>query len=304
MNKELISFLNYLQYQKNYSINTIRNYEADILDLLKFIEAQNLTIKELSYSDIRFYLINLYDRSFSKSSVSRKLSSLRRFYEYLVKEGKIKHNPFKLVSAPKKELHLPNFLHYPELEKLFALPDLNTPLGQRNSLILELLYATGMRVSELVSIKLKDIDFYNKTIRIIGKGSKERIVLFGAYCDTILKKYIAEGRKTLLLTKTSDYLLLNNKGHPLTDRGVRLIIDKLMHQAHLNTHLTPHVLRHTFATHMLNEGADLLTVQELLGHAHLSTTQIYTHVTNERLRTVYLHAHPRAKKIKEKKPID
>ena len=152
-----------------------------------------------------------------------------------------------------------------------------------------------MRVSELVQVKLKDIDFHHKTIRVIGKGNKERIVVFGDYCKDILDKYIDDGRHKLTGKEPTDILLLNNNGKPLTDRGVRMIIDKLMTLACLNTHISPHTLRHTFATHMLNEGADLLTVQELLGHANLSTTQVYTHVTNERLREVYLHSHPRAR---------
>ena len=295
MNKLVQSFLDYLKYQRNYSEHTIKNYENDIDEFMSFIENEHLNMKDVTYSDIRFYLMNLYNKKYARSSVSRKLSSLRSLYKYLLKENKIKQNPFLLVSSPKKEQRLPKFLYSEELEKLFATPDTNTPLGQRNLLILELLYATGMRVSELVQVKLKDIDFHHKTIRVIGKGNKERIVVFGDYCKDILDKYIDDGRHKLTGKEPTDILLLNNNGKPLTDRGVRMIIDKLMTLACLNTHISPHTLRHTFATHMLNEGADLLTVQELLGHANLSTTQVYTHVTNERLREVYLHSHPRAR---------
>ncbi len=296
MKKMIESFLSYLDYQKNYSNHTIINYENDINDFLLFVNNQNIELKKVTYSDIRFYLMELYNKNYSRNTVSRKLSSLRSFYKYLLKEEQIKENPFSLVSSPKKEQHLPKFLYYEELEKLFSTPNINNVLGQRNLLILEMLYATGMRVSELVNIKIKDIDFFNKTIRIIGKGNKERIVVYGIYCEDILEKYINDARNKLLNNNNINTLLLNNRGKSLTDRGVRLIINNLMKQSCINTHLTPHTLRHTFATHMLNEGADLLTVQELLGHANLSTTQVYTHVTNERLREVYLHSHPRARK--------
>lgn len=292
-NKQL--FLDYLKYQKNYSNHTIINYEVDIDDFFNFLTKENINYKNVDYSNIRFYLMELYNKKYSRNSVSRKLSSLRSYYKYLLKENIIKNNPFLLVSSPKKEQRLPKFLYYEELEKLFAIPKINMPLGQRDLLILELLYATGMRVSELVNCNIKDINTYNKTIRVLGKGNKERLVSYGAYCEDILETYLEDGRKKLIKEDT-DSLLLNHLGNHLTDRGVRMIFDKLIKEACLNTHITPHTIRHTFATHMLNEGADLLTVQELLGHAHLSTTQIYTHVTNERLREVYLHAHPRAHK--------
>jgi integrase/recombinase XerC len=288
-------FLDYLKYQKHYSDNTIINYEIDIDEFMLFLNKENIKYKNIDYSNIRFYLMDLYNKKYSRNTISRKLSSLRSYYKYLLKENIIKDNSFTLVSSPKKEHRLPKFLYYEELEKLFDIPKTNTPLGQRDLLILEMLYATGMRVSELVSCKIKDIDINNKTIRVIGKGNKERIVSYGAYCEDILELYLQDGRSKLI-TENTNILLLNHLGKPLTDRGVRLILDKLIKNACLNTHITPHTLRHTFATHMLNEGADLLTVQELLGHAHLSTTQVYTHVTNERLREVYLHSHPRAKK--------
>lgn len=299
MDKKLEKFLNYLNYQKNYSEHTIINYKNDIEEFILFINKENIkNLIKVTYSDIRFYLMDLYNRKYSRNSVSRKLSSLRSFYKYLLSEGDISDNPFSLVSSPKKETLLPKFLYYEELDKLFKTPDTNKSLGQRDLLILEILYATGIRVSELVNIKINDIDFYNKTIDIIGKGNKERYVSFGEYCEDILNKYLKDGRLKLLKDNKNDYLLLNNNGKGLTDRGVRLIIDNLINKASLDTNVTPHMIRHTFATHMLNEGADLLTVQELLGHANLSTTQVYTHVTDEHLRSVYLNCHPRAKKSK------
>ncbi len=295
-NKKLEKFLDYLRYQRNYSENTITNYQNDIEEFLVFINKEGIKdFTKVTYSDIRFYLTDLYNKKFSRNTVSRKLSSLRSFYKYLLSEGDINDNPFSLVSSPKKEMILPKFLYYEELEKLFKVPNIKTPLGQRDLLILEILYATGIRVSELVNIKIKDIDFYNKTIDIVGKGNKERYVSFGAYCQDILEKYINDGRIKLLKGNDTDILLLNNNGKGLTTRGIRLILDKLINQAAINTNVTPHMIRHTFATHMLNEGADLLTVQELLGHANLSTTQVYTHVTDEHLRSVYLNCHPRAK---------
>ncbi|MDD4035846.1 MAG: tyrosine recombinase XerC [Bacilli bacterium] len=296
MVKQVESFLSYLKYQKHYSSHTVINYENDIFDFIKFLEREHLKLNAVSYSDIRFYLMELYNKKYSRNSVSRKLSSLRSFYKYLLREDQIKENPFLLVSSPKKEKKLPEFLYYQELEKLFAFPDTNLPLGQRNLLILELLYATGMRVSELVNVKIKDINNFNNIIRVVGKGNKERLVSYGAYCEDILTLYLEDGRIKLLKNNETDKLLLNNNGKPLTDRGVRLILDNILKQVSINSHVSPHTLRHTFATHMLNEGADLLTVQELLGHANLSTTQIYTHVTNERLRDVYLKSHPRARK--------
>ncbi|MFA5602689.1 MAG: tyrosine recombinase XerC [Bacilli bacterium] len=296
MDKKLKKFLDYLRYQKNYSNYTIINYQNDIEEFLIFINKEGVKdFTKVTYSDIRFYLTDLYNKKYSRNTVSRKLSSLRSFYKYLLSEGDISDNPFLLVSSPKKEMILPKFLYYEELEKLFKVPNVKNSLGQRDLLILEILYATGIRVSELVNIKIKDIDFYNKTIDVVGKGNKERYVSFGVYCQDILEKYINDGRIKLLKGNNTDTLLLNNNGKGLTTRGVRLIIDKLINKASINTNVTPHIIRHTFATHMLNEGADLLTVQELLGHANLSTTQVYTHVTDEHLRSVYLNCHPRAK---------
>lgn len=296
MNRSLKSYLDYLQYQRNYSPHTIVNYQKDILIFLNFINAQNISPLTVQYSDIRFFLMDLYNKKYSRNSIARHLSSLRSFYNYLLQENKITVNPFLLVSSPKSEHRLPKFLYEEELTQLFSIPNINQPTGQRDLLILELLYATGIRVSELVNIKINDIYFHNKTIKVLGKGQKERIVAYGDYCEDILKQYLNDGRLTLLKNNPTDILLLNYRGHPLTDRGVRLIITNLMKKASLNIKISPHTLRHTFATHMLNEGADLVTVQELLGHAHLATTQIYTHVTNEHLRKTYLQAHPRAKK--------
>jgi len=297
MEKYLSDFKKYIDCQRGYSINTIINYENDIKEFLEFLNKENIeNIKNVNYSLVRFYLMDLYDKKFSRNSVSRKLSSLRSFFKYLHKENIVEANPFSLVSSPKKEKKLPKFLYNDDIEKVFDVPNLNLPLGQRDMLILEILYDTGIRVSELVNIKLKDIDFDNKSIRILGKGNKERIVLYGSYAEDVLEEYIKNGRKQILKEKNSEYLILNGKGYNITSRGVRLILDNIIKKACLKVHISPHTLRHTFATHLLENGADLLTVKELLGHSSLSSTSIYTHVTNERLRNVYLHTHPRARK--------
>lgn len=295
--EELLSmFLENIEYQRGYSENTIINYENDIEEFINFLKSENINkLKDVDYGTVRFYLMKLYDKKYSRNSVSRKLSSLRSFFKFLHAKNKIDMNPFSLVSSPKKEKRLPKFLYNEDIEKIFEVPDTTKPLGQRDSLILELLYDTGIRVGELVNIKLKDIDFSNRTIKILGKGNKERIVLFGIYLEDILNLYIDNGRNELLKGKNNEYLILNGHGKNITTRGVRLIIENIIKKACIKTHATPHTLRHTFATHLLENGADLLTVKELLGHSTLSSTQVYTHVTNERLRNVYLHSHPRAK---------
>ena len=266
----------------------------DFLEI--FINLSNkIKYKTITKDEIREYLKRLDEENYSKSSVSQNLSALRNFYSFLVNNNKITSNQFKLIKNPKKEKHLPNFLQPDELQSIFDSIELETPLGIRNRLIIELLYATGLRVSELVSLELKDIDFSNHEIRVIGKGDKERIVFFGDYALKYLKMYLNRSRSILLNGKKEDILLLNKDGNPITARGIEVVIDKIVNEAALKHNISPHVIRHTFATDMLNNGADLKSVQELLGHSSLSTTQIYTHITNERLRSVYLKTFPRQK---------
>jgi len=288
-------FLKHLKINRGYSSNTIINYEVDIKEFFDYLIKNEFKFNEITYQQIKPYLMHLHDLEYKRATISRKLSSLRSFYKYLSKEEIITDNPFLLVSLPKKEKKLPSFLYYNELEDLFDVPDMDDPIGQRNRFILELLYATGIRVSELVNIKLSDIDKFNKAITITGKGNKMREVLYGDYCKDIMEIYLNDGRKRLLKNKKCDYLILNNQGNRITTRGIRYIINGIIDSTALKKHISPHTLRHTFATHLIDSGADLLTVQELLGHESLSTTQIYTHVTNERLRNVYLKAHPRAR---------
>ena len=201
-----------------------------------------------------------------------------------------------LVSNPKIEKKLPKIIYSNELDTILNIPDKTTKIGLRDALILELLYSTGVRVSELVNIKIDDINFNKKEIKIFGKGSKERIVLFGNKCLDLLEQYISKSRSELYSEYSDDYLLLSKTGSKINQREIRSIIDDVVTKAGLKIHISPHVLRHTFATDLLNNGADLRSVQELLGHESLSTTTIYTHISNERLRNVYLHAHPRAHK--------
>lgn len=292
--ENLDKFLNYIQKQKNYSLNTIKNYKIDILEFKNYLDKEGINYLTVDYDFIKGYLMWLYERKLSRNSVARKLSSLRSFYKYLFNNDFIDQNPFRYVATPKKEKKLPKYLGIEELETLFNTPDLSASLGQRDRLILEVLYATGVRASELVNIKLDDIDFYKKEIRILGKGNKERIVEFGDYCLEIIKMFINDGRQKILKkhNTTNCYLIINEHGKKLTTRGVEKIIDNIVKKASLKKHISPHMLRHTFATHLLNEGCDILTVQELLGHESLETTQIYTHVSNEKLRETYLKYHP------------
>ena len=293
--KELNDYLDFLKYQKNYSDYTIQSYESDILEYLDFIHSEGILFKEIEYSDIRFFLMYLKDtKKDNNASIDRKLSALRGFYKYMANEGIVKSNVFSLVSGPKKSKKLPRYFEYNELEEMFAVPD-SSPLGQRDLLLLEMLYATGCRVGELVSMKVKDIDFGRRAILILGKGNKERYVTYGEYCEDALKKYLQDGYLSLN-KKNSEYLSLNNNGGELSERGVRFILDKIIQQTGIHKNISPHMIRHSFATHLLNEGCDLLTVQKLLGHESIKATQIYTHVTTDRLKEVYYQSFPRAKK--------
>ena len=290
------AFLEELKIEKNYSNHTIISYEKDLMFFLDFLTKQQITkINAIDYQIIRKFIRTLYNKNYSSKSISRYLSSLRTFFHYLEKENRIKENPMLLISNPKQEKKLPHFLNYEQMELLLDSCNLTTPFGQRNALLLELLYATGIRVSELVSLKINDFSMDEKSIYVFGKGKKGRMVLYGSRCQSLLNLYLNDGRNKLN-KKQNPYLLLNHLGNPLTTRGICDILNRIEKEIGLKFHVSPHMLRHTFATHMLNEGADLKMVQELLGHENLSTTQIYTHVSNERLRHVYLDTHPRAKK--------
>ncbi|RDW19477.1 tyrosine recombinase XerC [Oceanobacillus arenosus] len=291
------SFVEYLQIEKNASPNTVKCYQNDLESFLEFLNQEGIhQLNDVNHQVVRLFLTGLYDQKLSRRSVSRKISSLRSFFKFMEREKQVESNPFIQVTLPKTTKPIPGFLYMEELEKLFEVSDMTDPLGQRDQAILETLYGTGIRVSECQGIKLSDIDFSIGTIFIMGKGRKERYVPFGRYAEIAMETYIQEGRQKLLKKSNTETnaLFLNARGNPLTVRGIRLILNKMVDKAALTVHVHPHKLRHTFATHLLNEGADLRTVQELLGHENLSSTQIYTHVTKDHLREVYMKSHPRA----------
>lgn len=278
-------FLNYIR-NKNYSENTIISY---INDLYYFHEFVKMDFDKVKYDDVRDYLEYLNLKKEKSTSVSRKISSLKSFYKFLYKNDYMdkKDYPLVKVTYPKKEKKLPKFLYYNDLLEIIN-ESTKDKDGVRDRLIIEMLYATGVRVSELINIKINDIDFNNRRIIVLGKGNKERIVYYGEYAEEVLKEYIKTHDR-----KNHNYLFVNSKGGKLTDRGVRYIIDNIMSRLSVKVHVTPHVLRHTFATDMLNNGCDIKVVQELLGHSSLKATEIYTHVTNEHLKKVYYECFPR-----------
>lgn len=283
-------FLEYLKVVKKHSENTIINYQVDILEFKDYVKDKILDIDK---ETVNGYLNYLYDEKVSKSTISRKLSSLRTFYNYLLDKEIIEMNYFSFIKNPKKDKRLPRFVSDNNVDKMLMIPDTRKPLGQRNLVIMRMLYATGVRVSELVNIKVKDIEINERTIKILGKGSKERIVVFGVNTQKDLKRYLDDGRYKLD-TNGSEYLFLNKDGNKLSSRYVRKILDETIVKASIEMHVSPHMLRHTFATEMLNNGADLVSVKDLLGHESLNTTSIYTHVSDDKIRQIYDMAHPRA----------
>lgn len=293
-NTYLNNFISYLTDNKRYSPYTITSYKKDTYDYLEFLKKNNIDIKNSNYKIVEEYSNYLYKKKLSKRSIARKYSSIRTFYNYLEKNNILENNIFNLLENPKKEKKLPRFINEYELDKMFEIPD-NSPKGQRDRLILELLYGTGVRVSELVNIKINDIDFNNNSIKVRGKGNKDRYVFYGKYCKEAINNYIKNGRISLLNGQTCDYLLLNRFGKNISVVSIRKILNEIINKCSLDIKISPHVLRHTFATHLLNEGADIMHVKELLGHSSLSTTSIYTHVTNEKIKEVYYKTHPRAK---------
>ncbi|MDD6272396.1 MAG: tyrosine-type recombinase/integrase [bacterium] len=278
-------FKNYI-ISKNYSDNTLISYINDLYSLYIFLKKD---LDKVNYEDIKDYLEFLNLKKENSTSIRRRISTFKSFYKYLYNNGYMdkKDYPLSKISYPKVEKKLPKFVYYNDLLEIIN-ESSNGKDGIRDRLIIEMLYATGVRISELVNIKINDIDFNNKRIVVCGKGNKERIVYYGDYAEEILKKYLETHEKN-----SENYLFINSKGGKITVRGVRYIIDKIMDRLSIKTHVTPHVLRHTFATDMLNNGCDIKVVQELLGHSSLKATEIYTHVTNERLKEVYYNCFPR-----------
>ncbi len=273
-------FLFFLKVELNYSELTIKSYQLDLTDFFRFIESKKINYLTITNHDVRGYLKYLDSCNLKNSTISRRISTLRTFYNYLVDENIVENNVFHNVTNPKLEKKLPNYLNYNEMEELLESIDISTTEGLEKRLLIEMFYSTGCRVSEMINVKISDIDFTNKTIRIMGKGSKERIVYFGDYASKYLDNYLSK-------VKCDKYLFTNKKGEKLTINEVEQIVKDIMKHISIKTHVTPHTLRHTFATHLLNNGADIKTVQELLGHANLSTTGIYTHVSSDRLKDIY-----------------
>lgn len=298
MEKNIVNFEKYLNIERNYSNYTIKNYLIDITEFITYCNNFNKNYLNIKYTDIKSYLTHLYEKKYKSTTISRKISALRTFYAFLYDKNIVDKNVFEYITLPKKEKRLPKYLSNDDIDEIFKIIDISTPLGIRNRLILELLYGSGLRVSELCNIKLSDIDFSNKSIRIIGKGKKERIVYYGEPCKRIIDLYLNGTRDEILGKNKNEYLIIGNKksNKSLSVRSVELILNNIIESTSLNKKASPHTLRHTFATHLLNDGCDILIVKELLGHSSLDTTEIYTHISNERLRKVYLNNHPRAKK--------
>lgn len=293
--KYIDKYLEYLKVERKYSNKTILSYKDDLIEYNEFLGNNFTNILNIDMNTVNNYMKYLYDRKITKSSISRKLSSIRGLYNYLVREDIIKENHFNKIQNPKRELYLPKFLKDEELDKIFSVCNSNNPTEERDTLIIELLYATGVRVSELVNIKIKDINREEKLIKVLGKGNKERMVIYNNHTKKALDTYLKDGYN-YFNKKSSEYLILNKNGNKLSERYIREIINKKVSQASLDIKISPHTLRHTFATDILENGADLMTVKELLGHESLNTTSIYTHITNEQIKKTYNLAHPRAKK--------
>lgn len=295
------SFLDYLQLEKNVSPHTLEGYQRDLFQGIDFfshsLEKKDFELQpgDINYQLIRAYLSKLHREKLARSSINRKLAGWRSFFKFLSREGIIKDNPLSRISYLRLEKRLPSFLFEDECRMLVEAPSKNNPLDLRDRALLETLYASGMRVSELVNLDLNDLDLASRYLRLLGKGNKERIVPIGLPAIDSIRIYFEEGRPRLANKLDSEQaVFINRMGKRLTTRGVRKIINKHVQKSFLNRHVNPHLIRHTYATHMLDKGADIRVVQELLGHKRLSTTQVYTHVTQEKLKKVYQQFHPRA----------
>lgn len=292
MNENLINkYLDYLKYEKKLSLNTISSYKENLYVFLEVISNKDLL--KIDSKDIK----NFLEKENNKSSKTRAhyITVLNNFYIFLINENILKYNPLENIKLPKIEKKLPDYLTIEEVDKLLDIP-LNTAYDYRNKAMLETLYATGIRISELINLKISDIDFNECFIRIMGKGSKERIVPFNDICKDYLEKYINVYRLELLKKKDSEYVFINNLSRSISRQGFFKILKEICIKQGIKKNVSPHLLRHSFATHLLNNGADLRIIQELLGHSDLSTTQIYTEVLNEKLKNDYDNSHPRAKK--------
>ena len=290
---EVEKFIEHLRLDLNYSNLTIKSYQQDIDSFVKYLESVGESLQSVNPQLIREYLAKEMGDGKKNITCCRHIAALRHFYSYLVKINIVKINPFLLVGSPKKEIRYPEILYLEQIENLFEKnKERQDKLRFRDQAIIELLYASGVRVSELISIRLKAVDFRNRTIRVFGKGRKERLVMFSKSCQKTLLIYLNNSG----IKNPSDFLFTNAKGEQLTTRGVEYILKEIQDKTGLQLGLHPHLFRHTFATHLLEGGADLRVIQELLGHESINTTQVYTHITEEAMKTQFLNSHPRAKK--------
>lgn len=305
MQKHIDHFMQHLKYERNLSEHTLRNYESDLGQFYDHVappdkggNRRQVDVYAIDNLTIRDFMATLYERKKKRSSIHRKVAALRTFFRFLCREGVLKVNPAQMVASPRVERKLPNHLSIQEMIRFIEMPDVETVLGKRDRAMLELLYASGVRVSELVGLNLIDIDFPNQTLRVKGKGRKERIVPFGEHAKQAIEAYLGV-RGQLLVEAEPDKVdplavFINYQGTRITSRSVGRMIDKYVRMCADIHHISPHSLRHSFATHLLDAGADLRTIQELLGHARLSSTQVYTHVSMDKLMEVYDKAHPKA----------
>lgn len=297
---EIDDFLGYISIIKGYSSNTVIAYAHDIQTFVRFAEdicddKGDLDLSSITHLEIRAYLANLQKKGYSRRTIARRIAAIRGFFSYLCRKGILSRNPAESIKIPREGRKIPPFLREDEVVSLLQCPPKDTPFGIRDRAILEVLYAAGLRVGELVGLNLDSIDLSTDFVRVRGKGAKERIVPIGIKAVEALKTYLEYGRPKLASQgEDSLALFLNCNGTRLSKRAIEIMVDKYIEKASIDKNISPHALRHSFATHLLDRGADLRVVQELLGHATVSTTQIYTHMTRKRLRTVYDKAHPRA----------
>ncbi len=293
-------FLEDLEHRKGFSANTTKSYRSDLEQFTGFLASEwgvsetRIHLDRVDPLTLRSFLAHLHQRGTARSSIARKLAALRSFFRYLVREGRLTKNPTRLVSTPRLDKKIPARLEENEVTRFLDGPDLSTPLGRRDRAILELIYATGLRVGELVGLDRSVTDGDEMLVRVLGKGGKERIVPFGEPAAEALDRYLRDRAVLVRRGQGTDALFLNARGGRLTARSVHRLVRKYLNQAALHSGLSPHSLRHAFATHLLERGADLRSIQELLGHSSLSTTQKYTHLSKEQLVKVYEKAHPKA----------
>lgn len=295
---EIDQFLHYLRYQRKYSTHTIESYRNDLTQFMEFMEgsarANHVSVGSVETNDIKDLLGHLLMLGLEKRSIARKLSAIKSLFRYFLRKGLIQENPAAIITSPKLDKRLPVIIDMSQADKLMALPPADTFEGIRDRAILELLYGGGLRLSELLTLRIDNLDFSNNTIRVTGKRNKERILPMGSKAKISLKKYLEASSRSG--KSVNPIVFVNQNGKALYPLAVQKMVKKYMSKLSEQEHLSPHVLRHAFATHLLDRGADLFAVKELLGHESLSTTQIYTHVSTERLKRVYRQAHPRAEK--------